>query len=251
MKREIAVQTFVTSLIIANVITAVFCSPRVVQNNTDVASTSMNTANQKDNDTSVTIELKEVPPGKGSPQFAGLSATVKLDRTQSYQQGGIKMLISLTNKGKTSIGIKNPLEHMDIFLLDKEGRGIKLPPTLSRYLLDEYKGGEKPAPDIQLPFHLFLMTLNGRQLDSKEINGYKFDLAVRGTLQIGVEIDKIVKKSSSADSEQPEITRIPPGDYQIKAALYLHDLENSTIQKNLVSEFIKVQLVDKETAKSK
>lgn len=250
MKRNIAVQSLVTMLVIANVITTGgLCKPRVVQNNTEASSTSMNNDNQKDNDTSFTAELKEFPSGKSSPQFVGLSATVKLDKTQSYQQGGIKILITLTNKGENGVSIKTPLEHMAIFLLDKDGRGIKLPPTISRNQIDPGFDGHEYATKIQLPFHLFLMALNGRQLDSKEINGYAFDLAPKDTIQIGVEIDKIVRKSSSPDAEQPDIIRIPTGDYQVKSILYLHDLKDVTVQKNLVSEFIKVRLVDGKATK--
>jgi|GEM_PF-4443627 len=251
MKRDFLIKTFATTLVIANVVAAgILCKPLLAQNNADTHSTSMkDDTNQKDNASSGTAELKEVPPGSGSPKFTDLSATVTLDKIQSYQQGGIKALITLTNKGKTSVSITNPLENIYFFLLDKEGHGIKLPPTISRYLIDEYKGGEKPTPDIQLPFHLFLMTFNGRHLDSKEINGYKFDLAAGDTLQIGAEIDKIVKKSSSADSEQSEVIRIPPGDYQVKVVLRLFGTDDSSAITHLVSEFIKVQLVDEETTK--
>jgi len=250
MKKNLVVQLFVTLLIITSAIAASgLCKTRIAQDNTDTHSTSMNNESKKNNAPSVTADLKEVPPSSGAPKFAGLSATVTLDKIQRYQQGGIKMLITLTNKGETSVSITNPLENTYFFLLDKEGRNIKLPPTISRHQIDAYKGGEKPTPDIQLPFHLFLMTLNGRQLDSKEINGYKFDLAAGDTLQIGAKIDKIVKKSSSTNSGQSAIIHIPPGYYQIKAALYLHDLKEHAIRKDLESEPIKVQLVDKEATK--
>jgi len=238
MKRDTITRAFATTFVIANIVMAgVLCKPLLAQNNADAHSASTK------------AELKEVPPGSGAPKFAGLSATIKLDKTQSHQQSGIKMLITLTNEGKTHVIIKNPLEFMTIFLLDKEGRGIKLPPTLSRYLFDSGRDGHEEANKIQIPFHLFLMTLNGRQLDAKEINNYSFNLAAGDTLDIGAELDRIMKETSPADSQQSEIIRIPPGDYQTKVAMHLFGDDNSLAGKHLESEFIKVQLVDKETTK--
>ena len=198
--------------------------------------------------TKIVDQFSDAPPilTSNNPLF-DLHTIVEADKVQSQKVGGINLTVTTTNTGDQAIALTNPLDFLSVFLRDKNGWPIELPPSYSRFLIDGTK--EADSDRFRLSFEVKQVTLNNHKFTPQEVEQHFFLLPPRALLQIALCIDKVVTSTrqvpvSGTTSTEPIVTlgTTPSGEYQVHLLVMFSLPTNPVINRMFETGIMHIEL---------
>lgn len=148
-------------------------------------------------------------------------AYVSMDTVQSRSSSGIGLVIHVINTSGRSITVFNPLESLQLVILNAAGEQVHIP-HLPQTLIDGTKGtkGEEAY------------AVAGYTINKKAVGGGaapdKITLPAKGQFEIALFVPQVLAGKQSAQSPQQRVS-VQPGRYQFFITLSVSDLQSNTI----------------------
>lgn len=198
----------------------------------------------------VRVELKDIRGRSTSDSLSNLEVAVESDQIQSVQSGGITQILYFANKGDRQIEILNPLDSIQVLVINKEGWPINLPSLPSKNRINK-RGDEHIWQDG--PFEVVKAISQGQEKIGADIYERTIRIPSGDHYKVIVKIARILpssrKPEASPSTGQPPATvkaiKIPAGDYQVKFTIPVISTSGDNGSRLLQSDLIKVSLLDR------
>jgi hypothetical protein len=164
-----------------------------------------------------------------------LEVTLTAERRHRRDEG-IVLRLELRNETRSELRIVNPLDTLQLLILDAEGFPVTLPRGTPPRLLINTVGDE-----IERPYRI--LGVEGRGDDAELLRHVDDEITVipaESTYAITIAVDRILTR----DEDDAEPRPIPAGDYRVQAKLTLLSRTGDGAQRSLASEFIDVSVVE-------
>lgn len=192
----------------------------------------------KSNDNMDKIELRDIrsKEQRVGSSIPNLVTDVEVNKNQKPTENGIEIILTIKNSSSKTMHICNPLDYLNIQLLDQNDNLISLPKVGHRLKINR-----KDDQNASIyPFKIIEVSSRNAKMSDNQLKQTELTIQGSSELKIKISIDKIAVKNGSTY----ENNSTPKGNYKINLSLWLIDVNDNKKRNMLQADNITVNYID-------
>lgn len=153
------------------------------------------------------IRLSSINTDTKDAMNNSIDVFLKMDSIQKNSAGSIKFMIKLVNKSNEDITIKNPLDFLQVMLIDGQGNNIAIP-QLQRIKINT-KGEEPPYRS----FAIESIVSSARSISNDSLLKKEIIISNNSDYKISLKIESVLAKQSAGLPSNEKRSKIAKGEY--------------------------------------